>query len=497
MHRTPKKTRSGQMPYKKKPPSGSDSEGTVNQPDMSEHLEVQNQGAESISAQENPNPQMQFNFPPPQQAQAQNFIPPEQLQSILMLLQKVSLQQAAQNEKNMALENQIKEMRSEIANMRNASSMPPNETRFERGAELRSIQTTCNSDHRFSDDPYANLDPIHGRASIPSSPEAHIRSVQPRQQAVCDRVRIDKWCLRFDGRTGISVAEFIFRLETTRNQYQYPWAEIMRDFPILVQGDALKLYWKFVRHNPEMSWPKLKEALQHRFGSRKLDLDIWKEMTERKQGHKEKFVEFYDAILDLRDKLSNDLPDREVIKLIKQNATRFIRNMVYPQKIETVEELFEACIEVETAFSQYEEPKRTFPQQSQPKQRTAFAISEAGENVDRYEWTDDEEIAVVDVQRHKQNQQKRSTQKQQKQPQMPPPSYQCFNCKQIGHGFFNCPQPQKDIFCFKCGLPNHVLPQCPNCNQGNCEKSVKERANSRSTQTQTTQPNNVIQSQEK
>ena len=59
--------------------------------------------------------------------------------------------------------------------------------------------------------------------------------------------------------------------------------------------------------------------------------------------------------------------------------------MVYPQKIETVKELFEACIEVETAFSQYEEPKRALPQHSQQKLRNAFAISEVGENVVRYD----------------------------------------------------------------------------------------------------------------
>ena len=75
--------------------------------------------------------------------------------------------------------------------------------------------------------------------------------------------------------------------------------------------------------------------------------------------------------------------------------------MVYPQKNESVEELFEACIEVETTFSQYEEPKRLFPYLSQQKVGKAFAISEDGENVDREERTDDEEVAVVEVQRHK------------------------------------------------------------------------------------------------
>mgnify|MGYP004573138529 CR=1 FL=1 len=183
-------------------------------------------------------------------------------------------------------------------------------------------------------------------------------TIEKRSTRMSDKVRVDKWCLKFDGRTGLSVNEFIFRIETMQKHYNYPWSEIIRDFAIFVSGDASKCFWKVVKHNPEIRWPKLREALIHRFGSRKSDLTIWREMTERKQGQKEKFVDYFDAMIDLREQLTNDLPESEVIKLIKMNASRFIRNMVYPQTLSTIDDLFEACLEVESSFSQYEEAKR-------------------------------------------------------------------------------------------------------------------------------------------
>ena len=349
---------------------------------------------------------------------------------------------------------------------------------------------------------------------ISSSPEVINPEIRPRRnnhpysEKISDRVRVDKWGLSFDGRTGLSISEFIFRLETMQKLYKYPWSEILRDFTTFLSGDALKCYWKFIKNNSEMSWQKLKEALQHRFGSRKLDLDIWREMTDRKQGPKEKFVDFYDSILDLRGKLTKDLPDSEIIKLIKQNSARFIRNMVYPQAIGSIEELFEACLEVETTFSQYDEAKRQ--QVNQPifksTNKRLFAINDSGEVEEEIDISDSENIAAIDFQKRDQNpnlkrpNQNTNQQKQQSQHNTQPntnqPSnFQCFNCKNFGHGFFNCPYPQKEIFCFRCGMANCTLPQCPNCNSGNGQSRVKERALSRSIQTQTSQPNNQIEKQ--
>ena len=40
-------------------------------------------------------------------------------------------------------------------------------------------------------------------------------------------------------------------------------------------------------------------------------------MTDRKKKFNEKFVEFFDEIMDLRDKLTTEVPDDEIVKLLK------------------------------------------------------------------------------------------------------------------------------------------------------------------------------------
>ena len=86
-----------------------------------------------------------------------------------------------------------------------------------------------------------------------------------------------------------------------------------------------------MKNTSHITWEKIKTAMVKRFGSRKLGFDIWTEMTDRKQKFNEKFVEFFDDMVDLREKLTKEKPDVEIVKLVKQNFARYIRNLAYPQ----------------------------------------------------------------------------------------------------------------------------------------------------------------------
>ena len=64
--------------------------------------------------------------------------------------------------------------------------------------------------------------------------------MRPTRNTITDRIRIDKWNLFFDERSGLSINDLIFRIETLQRQYKYPWEEIIRDFTIFLKGNATK-----------------------------------------------------------------------------------------------------------------------------------------------------------------------------------------------------------------------------------------------------------------
>ena len=147
-------------------------------------------------------------------------------------------------------------------------------------------------------------------------------------------------------------------------------------------------------------------------------------------------------------------------------------------------------------------------QSFRPTNKKVFAVEEDPEE----DLSGEDEVQAIDFKRSNQNNKRppskqyppNKTQPQNQQPnhnpitsnsQQKPTQIQCFNCKQLGHGFFNCPHPQKEIFCFRCGLANCTLPQCPNCNPGNSETSAKNRTVLHSIETQTNQSDNNQQKQ--
>ena len=103
------------------------------------------------------------------------------------------------------------------------------------------------------------------------------------------------------------------------------------------------------------------------------------------------FVQFYYDMMDLRDKLTKKVNDGDIVKLIKQNSVRYIRNLVYPWLVNSIEDLFESCIEIETVFSKDKGPRMSTIVADKPKLRnTVFEIAEGKE--EQSEETEEEEV---------------------------------------------------------------------------------------------------------
>ena len=286
-------------------------------------------------------------------------------------------------------------------------------------------------------------------------------------------LQVSKWGLKFDGcRGGLHIDDFVFRIEHLQNMYNCSWNDVLRDFHLMVEGEARAWFWVFLSTNAkagnrDIDWPILKRALAKRFKSSKSSYEVLQELLKRRQGATEPVDKYFLEMMTLLGRLEVPLPEVESVKLIKDNLNDSLKRIVYPIHIYNLEHLRDQCWEAERTFGRREDrPFAHQPNRNIPSRQ----ISEVF-----YDEPVEEEVVVLDAVHYSQNT-TNNGRKPFKTPaasgQQPPsvPLEGCWNCKQPGHFYRQCPATERCIFCYKCGLPKVVTPTCPNCNPKNLQK---------------------------
>ena len=292
-------------------------------------------------------------------------------------------------------------------------------------------------------------------------------ALQPRLRGENVVPPLYKWGLVFDGnRENLAVDEFIFQVEHMCNHYRISWEELLRDFHFLLAKDAKSWYWLLIRTEPIRNWPELKKALLARYQVSKSDFEIMKEILERRQQPGESVDYFFQSVLKLRANLKNPVPEIELVKILKRNLRENIGRIVYAMAIFTVEQLRYECVEIERQFLRRD--NRQIPQNNR-----SYQISEIETNQNKTPFEDNFESQIdafaMRIRKSFNNQDNAQ-------------SLVCWNCRSANHTFVNCPSEERNVFCYKCGLPDVVLPKCPRCKQGNQQKNANLSGESRSPQ---------------
>lgn len=116
-------------------------------------------------------------------------------------------------------------------------------------------------------------------------------------------MRINKLGLKFDGSSsGLSVEEFVYRLEYFQRQYGIPWGEIIRDFPLILTGRAESWYWLFEKTNKFHDWEELKLSLMSQYSSSKTKVELIAELAQRKHQPNESIDTFFHVMGQMRAK---------------------------------------------------------------------------------------------------------------------------------------------------------------------------------------------------
>lgn len=270
------------------------------------------------------------------------------------------------------------------------------------------------------------------------------------------KIRVDKFGINFDGNLQrLTVEEFIFRLECLQTQYGIPWEEVLRDFRLLVSGPALEWFWYAQRLKNFSSWSHLREALMCQYRTTKSTFEAMRELVDRKQVVNEPIDVYFHNMAQLRARLVQPISDLDMVNILKVNVKENIKVIVYPMSISTVEMLRTECKEAERNFPRREQ--RPIQMNSRPARHVnEMYVGEYGRLETDFQ-PDVEEVAAI---RFNQQQQTRQL--------------VCWNCREGGHVFMDCPSSERALFCYRCGKPNTITPKCPNCQQGNHRRGVEK-----------------------
>ncbi|XP_030382988.1 uncharacterized protein LOC115630524 [Scaptodrosophila lebanonensis] len=249
---------------------------------------------------------------------------------------------------------------------------------------------------------------------------------------------INNWKLRFSGGTeGLSVDNFIYRVEALTHQtLGGNFALLCDNASLLFEGKANDFYWRFHKAEQTVRWNSLCMALRKQFRDTRSDVDIRELIRNRKQKEKENFDGFYDAVVQLVDRLEQTLDETTLVEILRRNLRPEVQHEILNIETRSVSKLREVCRKRECFL---DEARRVHGyQKSTPFKRNVAEVFEENKS-DIFSESDsdgNEEIGAM--------------------------SLICWNCRREGHRYQDCVAKRK-VFCYGCGTKNTYKPACPKC----------------------------------
>ncbi|XP_073835648.1 uncharacterized protein [Musca autumnalis] len=271
---------------------------------------------------------------------------------------------------------------------------------------------------------------------------------------------LSKWGIKFDATPKTpNVEDFIFRVERLCRSYGCSEQELVDEFHHLLEGRPCQWYWGKIRQYPNMNWESLKISIVHEFQRFQSNLDVMRQIMDRKQGRDESATQYIDSINNLRTQLREPLKDFEVIDILKAGLKPRLAHLTFSGTFYSVEQ-FRNEVRKAEEFLERESSSRF---RTSPPTRM---VNEINDN------DFDDLVQEVEELRFR--------------PKAPGVSksepMRCWNCNDKGHTFKQCTSSQRSLFCFRCGSPGVTAPQCNNCKQ-NSRTFASSKAESVSTQT--------------
>lgn len=323
---------------------------------------------------------------------------------------------------------------------------------------------------------------------------------------------IHKWALRFSGApNSLKIDDFIFRVERQARLHGVSEGALTIGVGDLLTDGAAHWFWTFQRKYEDATWNELRQAFIRRYAPRReSDYDIRARIESRKQKSGESFGDFAQDLEAIAVRLTRRMQEDELVEVLRRNMLMYLRKALWRTSTDTVEDLLRECAEYEHLCEE-ERFARRKPTVSELDAEAAGSMRPSYESHRCMQPPQPQQYAPLSQLLQGPHQQQYTAQQQYAQPSQfnqPPQPYQtmtqyappqqphsqqyahqqqfaasqqpqqyateyvqptsegefiealqppgmsradqiiCWNCRDIGHAFSQCRQPQTHRFCF-------------------------------------------------
>lgn len=252
----------------------------------------------------------------------------------------------------------------------------------------------------------------------------------------------EKWKLRYDGNNNkLAIEFFLNQVTLNKDINDLTWAQVLNGFQHLLEGPALKWFLRYqnkcLNTETAITWPTLKSDMMSQFRGTDTEESLWCAMTNRKQGDRETFDKFYDALLDIQDRISRQFSDFEMIGIIRNNLKYETKKCLVSFATTSLTQFVNQCRLTDRLIYPHLYPGHVpytrrvaelEPEIEKPSQEIEAFTPRRQQNTDSF--------AKV----------------------------KCWNCDAVGHDWRRC-EAKRNIFCYYCGHKNVICLECPTCYQ--------------------------------
>jgi hypothetical protein len=283
-----------------------------------------------------------------------------------------------------------------------------------------------------------------------------------------------KWQISFSGENDGSVISFIRDAENMAKAQFVDLSVLCFQIQSLLKGKAAN--WYRVYGVKCSSWSELTAQLKEEYLPRNFGHQIMYEILGTRQSEMEKFHDFCVRMELLFMKLPHELSEDQKLSYLKDNMRDEYKYHGI-ESINTINELKSACSyrdSVDHRFKKKTEIKST------KAAAKVFAIESSPTDCEN-SWrsrTEEEDCDEEEIQQ----QIAALAQKLSTTGGYRSPADVCFNCDKKGHRHATCPEPKKQLFCYRCGKKNFHVNNCPDCAVRNARRNNNQSGNQRKTQ---------------